>query len=703
MHSLIALLLAERTGGPLNLPLSLYATFTVLILAAAVWLLGRARLRSAAGWLALALAGQACALQLVWAGPGIRLQMFQGWGDLLRGYRAAFFLAVGLQLMVAMVGAWRVWPQCREKITGVLTWPRVFMLLALYAYSCTTIAPEFAQTLVAGSSFPAKLAVQVTKVALGLLIFATGGLTLALAVTHLPEDVWAEMQRRWNALAQRRVEYGAALWVVLVSSLLAWTVLDRMPHLADEVCYLFQAKYFSTGQLWLPPPADADALFAPFSGVDDGKWYAATVQGWPAVLALGVWIGMPWIVNPLLGGAAILLTHAVLRRLYGQAIARGAVLLMALSPWLLFISASLMPHAVTLVFALLAVWGVVRARHDGSIVGGALAGLGCGALFHVRPLDGILVAAALGLWWLAARQLRFAPLLAAGVSGVAMLALFLGYNHALTGDALSTPMNRYADRVYYPGINRLGFGADVGNVGWTGLDALPGHGPVDVFMNTNQNLYLLNFEMFGWTFGSLLLIYLLALRRGAGQAEHKSADRLMWMLLLILIVGLNLYWFGGGPDFGARYWYATLLPLVALTVRAVQVFSPRVERVGALVALASILGAVTVLPWRSLDKYHGYRGTSSSIRDLASQHDWRRGLVLVRGKGWWPDYASASSLNPRTLDAKEDGPIFARDLGEESRARLRKAYPDRTIWVIAGPAESGQPFHVVEGPLPPEK
>jgi len=48
-------------------------------------------------------------------------------------------------------------------------------------------------------------------------------------------------------------------------------------------------------------------------------------------------------------------------------------------------------------------------------------------------------------------------------------------------------------------------GRDVGDFGWTGLDALPDQGSIDVVMNTNQNLYLMNFDLLGWISGSLLL------------------------------------------------------------------------------------------------------------------------------------------------------------------------------------------------------
>jgi 4-amino-4-deoxy-L-arabinose transferase-like glycosyltransferase len=415
------------------------------------------------------------------------------------------------------------------------------------------------------------------------------------------------------------------------------------------------------------------------------------------------------LVNPLLGGIAILLAYALIRRLYNREIADLVVLLLASSPWLVFLSASLMPHPLTLVCSLLGLLGVERARETSSIGWAGVSGASFGVLLHVRPLEAVSVSAAASLWWLVGgwRKLRLAALATALVTGLAMAGLFLAYNKALTGNALLVPINKYFDNVYYPGANRLGFGPDVGNFGWTGLDALPGHGPIDVVMNTNQNLYLLNFELFGWACGSLLFVFLLL---GWGRVRD---DGLMWALIFAVWAAMSLYWFSGGPDFGARYWYQMILPLAVLTARGARVFAERSreaaassaaegwgDRIWAFVALASLLGFVNLLPWRSLDKYHHYRGVRPDIRKLERQYNFGRSLVLIRGPRW-PDYASAFTFNPPTFEPDVPGPIFARELGPESIERLRNYYRDRPVWIVAGPSVTGAAAKIVLGPIPP--
>lgn len=698
--------------GPFQLPLSFYGTAAVVLLAAILFAAWRNCCKEAAGWIALLIAGQACALQLVWAGAQIRLQMFRGWGELLGGPRAIFFAALLLQTVLVLWGMRRYWPAVRAHARHMVTWPQAVLVLLLLIFSSTTIAPEWAQALAARDwrDLASRTAMFGTKAMLGLLITLTGLLNLILAVATLPDSSWERVVRWWRASERRWLPWGAALWVVLVSSLLAWTVLERVPHIRDEACYVFQAKYFAEGRLWAPPPPEPAAFPIPFTLLENDRWYAATTPGWPALLAVGYLFGVPWLVNPLLGGVAVLLAHTLLRRLYDRDVADGSALLMAASPWLLWMSASLMTHPATLVFTLLALFGAQQAREHGSVPGGALAGLSCGALLHIRPLESVIVAAVAGVWWLAGgKKLRMTALMAALVAGGSMTGLFAAYNKALTGDALQTPINRYLDQAFYPGVNRLGFGPDIGydsanrGMNWGGLDALPGHGPIDALMNANQNLHLVNFELFGWMCGSLLLVFLLGFRKwgaeGTGDRGAQSADRLVWGLFLGTLGGMSLYWFAGGPDFGARYWYTILPACAALTIRSAQVLAQRIQdaagmppgastRVWAFVALACLSGLVTVMPWRSLDKYLNYRGTSGALRRLAMEENVGRSLVIINGEDW-PEFASASYLNPAVLSADYPGPIYAVPRSPESLQRLLEAFPDRRL-VILNPIP-GQP------------
>jgi hypothetical protein len=683
-------------------PGALYWTGSVIVLSVGLWVATRRwRSHNAFAWVALALAGQACALQLLWVGNNVRLQLFWGWSDLLSSLQGIFLIALLLQVAIVAWGARRLYSGARRCQPQLLSWGQTLVFLLLAAFAAMTIHPGVPIALLHGG-FARQVLVHASKVALGLTIFGVGAMNLILAASALPADIWNSVSVRMQQ-AQRNMAWVCAGWVVIASSVIAWVVLDRMPHVPDEVGYIFQAKYLAAGRLYLPPPPDVQAFVVPFQLIENGKWFGSPSVGWPIVLAAGYWLGVPWIVNPFLGGIAILLSHRLARRLYDPGTANTVAVLLAFSPWLLFLSASFMPHAVALVLTLLGLIGVQGVRENGSLGWATLAGLSIGALLHVRALEAVALAAAAAGWWLSAgrRRLRPAAIAATCVAGLIMTGLLLAYNKALVGDPLRTPINKFTDQAFYPGTNRLGFGADIGNFGWTGLDALPGHGPIDVAVNTNHNMYLVNFEMFGWPCGSLLFVLLLLVW------TKLRSDTFLWAVILCLWAALSLYWFSGGPDFGARYWYLMIAPLAILTVRGAQGAAARLRdnchvasaeaRVWMFVALATAIGVVNVVPWRSLDKYQNYRGIRADVRQLEQKYQFGQSLVLVRGDEW--DYASAIPLNPGTFGPEAAGPIYARDLGAASRERLQAYYPHRPIWIIAGPSVTKDGFKVVEGPM----
>jgi hypothetical protein len=86
--------------------------------------------------------------------------------------------------------------------------------------------------------------------------------------------------------------------VFVITLLPSITAFDQMPRLPDEVAYLFQAKMYAAASFMsLHPSALAGAL-AHTDQHPNGKWYSTLPPGWPVVLAGGVAIGAPFIVNP---------------------------------------------------------------------------------------------------------------------------------------------------------------------------------------------------------------------------------------------------------------------------------------------------------------------------------------------------------------------------------------------------------------------
>lgn len=532
--------------------------------------------------------------------------------------------------------------------------------------------------------------------------------TVALAVASMP-PARLDAFRRWTMPSGgEAVEPGGwdpiapwlALWTVVIAYLMAVVSYQRMPHIPDEVVYLLHGRYFARGMLTMPAPPVPDAFNLDLMSLEGGRWFCPVPPGWPAVLALGVALGEPWLVNPVLAGLSVLLASLLLREIYPRRTARLILVLLAVSPWALLMGMNLLTHCLSTVAALLAAVGVARLRRGRPIAWAALAGAMIGLLSLIRPLEAVAVAALLGLWSLRARWrgVMLVPSAVLTMSAAVVGAINLPYNRALTGKPTTFPLMAYSDKLWGPGSNSLGFGPNKG-AGWNGLDPFPGHGLRDVLVNTNINLYQINIELLGWGCGSLIAVWLLF---SAGRLTR--TDRQM-VAVIATVIGLHaFYWFSGGPDFGARYWYLVLLPCLALAARGIESADAALARLGragsagAAAALLVALAMVLFMPWRAVDKYWHYRGMRPDIRTMAREQPFGADLVLIRGERQ-PDYHGAAVFNP--VDLRAPVPVYAWDRGPAVDSALLAAYPDRRVWILDGPTRSGDGYRVVAGPLAP--
>ena len=652
--------------------------------------LWRARRGPGAAWVALAVLAQGATLALIDAPPSVAYQHWRFDGGLLQWLALATLLAcaaaTGPHAAREVRAAWRRGDR------------RVPLLAVALMVGVTAAAPsrdpvQYVAESLAGMGAQAVVLAALWRATRADDAPAAGGLEVRwLGAPDVPGP------QRPDAWVVR-----LALLSALASAVLSWTTYERHPHVPDEVVYLLQARYLAAGHLTLPLPPVPAGFNVDLMQYEPGRWYSPVNPGWPFVLAIGARLGAPWLVNPVLGGVAVVLCYLLLGHLYDRRTTRLATLLLAASPWFLFLNMSFMTHTATLVCALAAALGVARARAHGGLGAAFAGGLATGAVSLVRPLEGLALALLVGAWSLGARgaRLRFGPSAALVAGSLATGMLALPYNALLTGSPRTFPIMAYTDAYYPRGSNALGFGADRG-LGWPGLDPFPGHGAIDVVVNAVINAFQVNVEMLGWATGSVVF---LALPFLLGVRGTRRAD--WWMLAAIaMIAGIHsLYWFSGGPDFGARYWGLVIVPCAALIARGlIRLEDGERSRDGAarrpsVVSVALLMMAASTLvfvPWRAVGKYRHYRGMRADVRALAEARGFGRSLVLVRGRRH-PDYASAAIYN--SLDLRDDAPVYAWDASPQIRERLLAAYPDRPVYVLDGPSISGGAFRVAAGPL----
>jgi 4-amino-4-deoxy-L-arabinose transferase-like glycosyltransferase len=294
---------------------------------------------------------------------------------------------------------------------------------------------------------------------------------------------------------------------------------------------------------------------------DPPKWYGKYFIGQSLFLIPGVWLGMPWLMHPLLIGVCAWLTYVLGCELLNDKIARIATVLMVLSPMRLYVGGTMMGHAssmfVLLVFALAVVKLVKNpARWRWGLIAGFSLGLACNA----RPLTalglagGIGIAAMVALPW---RRLDWRTVVAFCLPLALWTGVFFAYNKALTGDAFLTPFNKWSPN------DRLGFGEDVG-LEYT-LAGDKGHSlRRGLLVDAYFNLDALGPALIGWD----RITYLLLLLPIAWSRWRKVglALSVAWILLALV----HVFHVSSGVCMGQpRYWSEAMpemLFLVAISL-----------------------------------------------------------------------------------------------------------------------------------------
>src|SRR6185295_1107693 len=152
---------------------------------------------------------------------------------------------------------------------------------------------------------------------------------------------------------------------------------DARPTTADEIAQLWHARMLAAGRLALPPDVNPE-FFAIDNIIDRPRWMSQFPIGGPAVLAVGVLAGVPWLLNPVFTALSAWNVYRFAQRAYDEPQARAAAAVFTLSPMVLLMGATHMNHMptvwlVTLALASLPVWitatSASQLRRSAALVG----------------------------------------------------------------------------------------------------------------------------------------------------------------------------------------------------------------------------------------------------------------------------------------------------------------------------------------------
>jgi 4-amino-4-deoxy-L-arabinose transferase-like glycosyltransferase len=394
---------------------------------------------------------------------------------------------------------------------------------------------------------------------------------------------------------------GLALFSFFMAALVSRTVFERLPHLEDEIAYLFQAKVFARGQVAVPIMQPTRGYWQPFvvDYAPTGLRFSKYPPGWSAALALGLAAGQGWIINALAAALVVVLVYRLGTSVFSRDVGLIGAALVAFSPAALLLNGTLMAHSLALAYASAFMWGYWRMER--ADVGrrawgwGAFCGLLLGLLIVTRPSPALALALPfvawsgarllLGLWQdgIVSVGRRLVPLLILAALALGLSRLSNAYNQAVTDDP---QLNLYTLVWSY---DRIGFGEGYGR---------NGHTLEKGFRHARFDLSLTAADLFGWQVGELDADVQEALLR---QANYYPNLGLSFFILPFGALGALLWGARDARERGARLFIiaAWLLVALAWALLPLRVFPTSLIQDSAFSWLWIILGLAWIL-WPAL-------------------------------------------------------------------------------------------------------
>ncbi len=200
-----------------------------------------------------------------------------------------------------------------------------------------------------------------------------------------------------------------ALAGFIASAVVTQRIFEGIPHIEDEVAYVWQAKLLDEGHLTTPSPPDNHSFMVPFIVDYQGERFGKYPPGWPVVLAIAIPLGLRGWINPLLAGLGVWLTYLLGKKIFSEMVGLLAAGLTVSSAFFLMNSGSLLSHPLGLVLSALIALGWLESfwkantpvgrtekfRHQWAYL--ILAALALGLLTLTRPLTALAVMVPFGI------------------------------------------------------------------------------------------------------------------------------------------------------------------------------------------------------------------------------------------------------------------------------------------------------------------
>ena len=493
----------------------------------------------------------------------------------------------------------------------------------------------------------------------------------------------------------------SALFVFIFTNLISFFIFEHIPHINDEIVYVFQAQIFNLGNLYYPSPCGKES-FNFTHMINNGKWYSQYPPGYPILILLGLLLKAPWLINPFFAAFSIVAFYYLGKEIYDEKVGLLTAVLGSISIWLLLMSSTMMSHTTCMFFTTVFLLFLFRSLKKPSVKNGLLAGAGLGMVFLIRPYTALFISIPFLLLYAAQflksfrRNLKNAA--AFVLIGILSIFLLLLYNYFTNGDFLT-----FGYEISHGKAHGIGFG----KTGYTDI-------PHTVYLGFTQifdYLKALNKDLFGWPLSSFFaLIPLFFLKKI--NPESRKKDLILISGYFTLLIGLFFFW-GTYILIGARMSFEAIPIFLLLSARGLSeapnlILSKfrKMDKNALKKIMVSVLIIFTayafcirfprwIWPPETEWYYHGFgnkfAAVTSNINRTLESSGLKNALVIMKfiyypieyfPYGWW---GSGFLYNDPQLKSNI---IYARDRGEGNKD-LFQCFPERKFYLYLGTLEQG--------------
>jgi hypothetical protein len=353
---------------------------------------------------------------------------------------------------------------------------------------------------------------------------------------------------RTAVINHRRVSNLLILVAGISTVVVAIAVLQQFPNSSDEYVYLYQAETLRAGKLYYNAPPVEESFGFNHIAHKDGISVGRFPPGWPLVLSLFLFLGIPAaLANPLLAVISLVVFYRVASKVYSHHLALWGLVLLICSGFFIFNSGSFFSHTACMLEALLMVYFFYEYLRTKKPWQAILTGVFLGLIFLTRYYTAFLLFVPLASYVAYREKLKaLSAFFFIGVGSLPFVAFLFYYNYAITGDAL-TPVTVWAYQD-------------------EGLGFVNGHTLAKGVEHIIRRLIMFMY----WASPILLFLYFFYMVKKIRSSALRTLSPEDYFFLL-LIIGYYFYYEIGGNQYGPRFYYEAF-PFVILFVLH-QVFS----------------------------------------------------------------------------------------------------------------------------------